>query len=112
MKEILPPLLITLALEVLVAAIWGLRRKDLALCVLVNLLTNPLVNFLYLVLPSVWALLGLECAVVMAEGTLYRTLGEGIRRPLALSLTANGVSFFLGAIILFFLRLYFWRWLV
>lgn len=112
MKEILPPLLITLALEVPVAAIWGLRRKDLALCVLVNLLTNPLVNFLYFVLPSVWALLGLECAAVAVEGALYRTLGEGIRRPLALSLAANGVSFFLGGLILFFLRLYFWRWLV
>ena len=112
MREILPPLLITLALETPVAALWGLRRKDLALCALVNALTNPLVNLLYLLFPSPWALVGLECAAMAAEGALYRSLGERIRRPFALSLAANGASFFLGGILLFFLRLYFWRWFI
>ncbi|HWS43613.1 MAG TPA: hypothetical protein VN421_11055 [Pseudoflavonifractor sp.] len=112
MKDILPPLLVTLALEVPVAALWGLRRSDLALCVLVNLLTNPLVNLLHLFFPSVWVLLALECAAVAAEGTLYRSLGHGVRKPFGLSITANAVSFLLGGAILFFLRIYFWRWLV
>lgn len=97
MGEILIPLALTLAMECAVALWWGLRRRDLALCALVNLLTNPLVNLVYLCVPSLWVLAGLECAAVAGEWALYRALGERIRRPLCLSLVANAASFFLGS---------------
>ena len=110
-KDILLPLLLTLMLEVPVALLWGLRKKDLALCVLVNLFTNPLVNLPRLFSPALWLPAVLECAVVTAEWYLYRALGENVRRPLALSVTANLVSFLLGGALLFLLKGYFWRWL-
>lgn len=109
-QDILPPLLVTLALEVPIALLWGLRKKDLALCVMVNLLTNPLANLLNLFSTALWVPAALECAVVAAEYLLYRRLGEKIRRPLALSITANLVSFLAGTLILFFLTAYFGRW--
>lgn len=110
MKDILPPLLMTLALEVPIAALWGLRRKNLALCALVNLLTNPLVNLVNLLFPSIWGLLLMECAAVAVEGVLYRSLGDGVRRPFGLAVTANAVSFLLGGILLFILQGFFPRW--
>lgn len=103
MKDILLPLLVTLALEVPIAALWGLRHKDLVLCALANCLTNPMVNLLHLLFPSIFLLLVLECAAVGVEGILYRSLGERVRRPFALSLTANAVSFLIGSVILLFL---------
>lgn len=108
--DIFAPLVMTLALEVPIAALWGLRRKDLLLCVMVNLLTNPLANLLYLLFPMLWVPAVLECAVVAAEGIIYRKLGERIKRPLSLSVTANLVSFLLGTILIFFLAPYFRRW--
>jgi len=110
-KDILLPLLVTLILEVPVAALWGLRRKDLVLCALVNCLTNPIVNLLHLLFLSTPLLLALECAAVGIEGALYRALGERVRRPFALSLMANAVSFLIGGGLLLFLKLYFVRWL-
>lgn len=108
-QDILSPLLMTLALEVPIALLWGLRKKDLLLCVLVNLLTNPLANLLYLFFTALWVPAVLECAVVAAECLLYRKLGERISRPLALSVTTNLVSFLAGPVILFFLTAYFGR---
>ena len=39
---------LTLVLELTFALIWGLRKKELLLVVLMNILTNPAVNLLYL----------------------------------------------------------------
>lgn len=108
--DILPPLLMTLALELPIALLWGLRGKNLALCAVLNLLTNPLVNLIRLFLPMLWLVPVLECAVIIAEGLLYRALGDGIRRPFCLSLTANLVSALLGTFLLFLVAAQFWRW--
>lgn len=112
MKDILLPLVLTLALEIPIALLWGLRKKDLALCVLVNLLTNPLANLLYLYFPEIWVPAVLECAVVAAEWFLYRSFGERIKRPLALSLSANAASFFLGGVVIIVAQLFGLRWFI
>ncbi|NCB63459.1 MAG: hypothetical protein EOM52_07565 [Clostridia bacterium] len=100
MERFLLPLALTLALELLVALLWGLRRRDLLLCVLANVLTNPAVNLAYLLVPTAWTVLFAECAAVGAEACCYRFCGEGIRRPLLLSLAANTLSFCVGVFLL------------
>ena len=87
---------LTLAVELCVALLWGLRGRDLALCALVNVLTNPVAVYLHWVWPAAWLAPVLEGAAVGAEGLLYRLRGEGIRRPFLLSLWANLCSFGLG----------------
>lgn len=72
------------------------RGKALALCVLVNLVTNPPVVLLYRLLGSGRLLTaGLEIAACVAEGLLYRYSGL-YKRPFLFSLAANALSFSLG----------------
>lgn len=92
-------LALTLMLEGIAALLWGLRKKNLLLLVLVNLLTNPAAVLLHALFPG-WAVTAaLEAGVVAAEGALYRRLGYGIRRPWLFSLCANGFSFCMGIVI-------------
>lgn len=100
MRTFVLPLLLTLAFELPVAALWGLRGRDLILCGLVNLLTNPLANLVHLFFPALWAALLTECGVAAAEGACYRACGENIRKPFLLSLAANLTSFLLGILLL------------
>ena len=90
---------LTLAIEFPIALLWGARRRDLLLCVLVNVLTNPVVVLLYWIFPAAWLLLLLECAAVGTEGLLYRWCAEHIRAPFLLALCANACSFLLGLLI-------------
>ena len=54
-------LALTLAIELLLALLWGLRGQDLILCALANLLTNPAVVLLNLIFPVPWFLLLPSC---------------------------------------------------
>lgn len=98
---------LTLAFELPFATLWGLRKRDLTLCALVNLLTNPLVVVCTLLWRAYvphpdWPLLAaLETAAVVAEGLLYRDLGERIRRPMLFSLCANALSYGSGLLVNF-----------
>lgn len=90
------PLVLTLVFEGIIALIWGLRKKNLLLFMLVNVLTNPAAVLLHAMFPG-WAVTAaLEAAVVLAEGALYRRLGYAVRRPWLFSLCANMFSFFMG----------------
>lgn len=95
----------TLVLELFFAWLWGLRRQDLVLCILVNLLTNPPVVLfsrlwrLYVNLPLWWFALFLELAAVFLEGLWYRQDGRHIAHPYLFSLCANAFSFGLGLLI-------------
>lgn len=100
MRNFLLPLALTLAVELPVALLFSVKGKDLLLCVLVNVLTNPLVNLLYISFPSPWFLAALECAAVWAEGAIYKCCGENIKRPRLLSVTANAASFCIGGFLL------------
>ena len=98
---------LTLLFEVPFAAVWGLRKRDLSLAVLVNVLTNPVVVLCtllwreYVPYPDWPAVAFLEIAAVLTEGLLYRNLGEHIRKPILLSLCANALSYGLGLLVNF-----------
>ena len=95
---------LTLVFEGAFALLWGLRGRDLVLCALVNLLTNPPLVFLVLC----WRHFGpappwlpvpfLEALAVWVEGHFYKRDGEHIRRPWLFSLCANAFSYGLGLI--------------
>lgn len=97
---------LTLALETPVAYAWGLRdRHNLAVAVLVNVLTNPavvLLNF-WLSVRTGWPRLAvqlpLEALAVTVEAVCYRECGKDIRRPALLSLCANGFSYCTGLLL-------------
>jgi len=92
---------LTLLLEGIVVLAWGLRRRDLILFVLVNVLTNPPAVLLHALFPGVT--LAIEAAVVAVEGSCYARLGDSIRRPWLLALIANGFSFSMGLLVNVFL---------
>ena len=105
--SLLLSLVITLATELSLALLLKVRSgKDLLVIALVNLLTNPIVNYcaywmLYLFgLRSIYTILViilLEAAAVLTEFLIYRQLllYERIGK-LKLSLLLNGASFLAG----------------
>ena len=107
LRDLLFALVLTAVLELAFAFLWGLRgRRTLGLVVLVNCLTNPLVNLGYLLLVGNlrWSALpvtaGLEAAAVLAEWWWYKN-GENtaVYRPLLFSLCANAFSFSCGVLL-------------
>ena len=103
-RALLLSLALTLAIEVPIAWLLGLRSLSmLRLAVLVNCLTNPLVVYAYWLLApaatsiAVW--LPLEAAAVLTEGALYRACGAPVRHPFLFSLLLNALSYTLGVLI-------------
>ena len=98
-------LLLTEAIELVFALVWGVRGRELWLVVLVNLLTNPLAVLGYALLRNVlpWPLLRIqlpiELMVFVLEALLYLRLSRTIRRPLLFALCINLVSYGLGLVI-------------
>ena len=97
-------LALTLAVEVPFAALWGLRGRDLSAAAWAQALTNPAVVLLwnvaraYVPLP-LWAVTAaLESAAVLTEGRVYARC-TAARRPLLLSLCANGLSYSIGLLL-------------
>lgn len=93
---------LTLVLELALALLWPVRRRDLVLVVLVNLLTNPLVvlahgalaafdPWLHTLLPELWAL--------ATEALLYCRLENRIRWPALFAPIANGLSYTMGLLL-------------
>ena len=96
-------LCITLFFELLAALLWGIRdRKNLVLVCFVNLLTNPIVVFLYYLIwfRTSWNLtlasVILECAAVLVEILMYRKHSKTIQMPILFGILANLFSFFGG----------------
>lgn len=101
-------LVLTVVLELSFLAALGVReRKDLALVVLVNVLTNPAVVLLHFlaVYRAGWnrvpVTIVLEAAAVLVEAHYYRRCGKAIHRPLLCALSANLFSYTMGFIINF-----------
>ena len=98
-------LLLTEAIELVFALVWGVRGRELWLVVLVNLLTNPLAVLGYALLrnalpwPPLWIQLPIELMVFVLEALLYLRLSRTIRRPLLFALCINLVSYGLGLVI-------------
>ena len=95
-------LLLTLALELPAALLFGLRKKEELLLVgLVNVITNPLVvlalNLFALfagIAPPWFLILPLEVFAILTEGLIYRRgLSKCPVHPLVFSLILNGISY-------------------
>ena len=98
-------LALTLLLESGFFLLIGKRdRRDLALLLLVNVLTNPVVVLSYWIvtLYTDWninlIMIPFELIAVLAEGWYYRKYGCGFKRPFLFSLGANAFSFGIGMI--------------
>ncbi len=100
--SMLTALALTLALELTFALFWGLRKQELLLVALMNILTNPAVNLLYFFavslcgLPVLPIVIMLEAAVFVTEGFCCRDV---IRRPWLFSLCVNGFSYAMGELL-------------
>ncbi len=105
LKSILTALLLTLAVELIAAAVLRVRKPtDYLFIALVNCFTNPIVNLIYyfsvVFLPEpvpyfIMALL--EVAVVFTEALLFsRLLSYKRLRPIIFSLILNASSFAAG----------------
>ncbi len=99
-------LLLTLLFEGLFALAWGLRgRREWAVLVLVNLLTNPAVVLLYHLstglwgLNPVWVTALLECVAIAAEWQYYKRCSEQLKHPFLFALLVNLFSYGVGYII-------------
>ena len=97
-------LALTLALELAFALLWGVKRGDMPLVALANVLTNPVVVLCH-ALAALWlpdllipVTLVLEMGAVLVEGWLFSTRSN-IRFPWGFALCANLFSFVLGLLI-------------
>ena len=90
---------LTVVMELAVALLWRVRRLDLALVALVNVLTNPLVVLLHWQLHSYgWLVHTIlpEVFALAAETIIYYRLENSIRKPLLFALVTNLVSYATG----------------
>ena len=97
---------LTIVLEETFGWMWGVRNRwDMTLVVLVNVLTNPAVVYLYYMNMIVvgWnrilVTVFLEMAAAAAEGLCYGAAGRGIRHPWLFSAGANLFSFMMGTVL-------------
>ncbi|MBQ4550823.1 MAG: hypothetical protein IJA49_06990 [Oscillospiraceae bacterium] len=85
---------LTLLIELPIAYLWGLRRRELVTVLMANVMTNPLAVALNLCgIPQV----PIELGVVLAEGLAYRLHFD--KRPCLLSLVSNAVSWGIGLLL-------------
>jgi hypothetical protein len=101
-------LILTIAVEILIALLLGLRRKtELTAVLLINLITNPALNFLLalnnqyrLIHQTTILTLCLEVLVVFIEWKLLvYALRLNNKKAFVLSLSMNAASFLAGLII-------------
>lgn len=97
-------LLLTVAVEVPLSLLVGMRRKELITVLLVNCLTNPIAMLLYWVLCARTSLSHLllrfliEATVVLTEGWIYAR-GTDRKHPYLCSLALNAASYGVGALL-------------
>ena len=85
---------LTLAIELPIAYLWGLRGRQLLTVLAANLMTNPLAVALHL---SGVPQLPIELGVVIAEGFAYSRHFE--KSPRLLALVSNALSWGIGGFI-------------
>lgn len=99
--SMLTALALTVAFELAFALVWGLRKKQLLLVILMNILTNPAVNLLYTCAYFLgwesWGLvLLLEAAAVVTEGCCCRGV---IKHPWLFAILINAFSYSMGELL-------------
>ncbi len=106
-KVMLNSLLITLTVELLVGLLLQIRGKDLIIIVLVNIMTNPLlnalvicVNYYYGLKVRLIVLIILELLAFISEGFVYyKFYKKKYINGFIISLILNLSSYFIGSII-------------
>ncbi len=98
-------LFLTLVLELAIGLLFRLKRKDILLLLLINILTNPAAVYLNILCQSflninmyLWQL-PIEISVVIIEWHCYRRFASALRRPFLLALLANTFSYSCGILI-------------
>lgn len=92
----------TLALELVFALTWGLRKRQLWMVVLMNILTNPAANALYSFMtvylgwPRLLPALLLELVVITVEGLCCKDFME---KPWAFVILVNAFSYTAGLLL-------------
>lgn len=101
LKTLAVSLLLTLALEGVLALLWGVKsRRDWLLLLAVNVVTNPIVVSLHALLGGGWPVTAaLEASAVLAEWLAYRKWGRDTRPAFLFSLCANCFSYFSGIVL-------------
>lgn len=99
---------LTVVFELTLALLLGVKGgRNIAVVILVNTLTNPIVNCIYIYVRyigkygniiSFLTAAVLEISAVMTEWLIYRSCTD-IKKPFRLSLSANCFSFFMGTVI-------------
>ena len=101
-------LLLTIVVEGIVAWLFGLRTKrELLTIALINVITNPLLNYLiavnsyfHLILQTTILILCLEVAIVLVEWRLLVwVLRQSTQKMLLLSFVMNACSYLAGLLI-------------
>lgn len=96
----------TIIIELIVAFILGLRKKDLVYVILVNIMTNPLVTSISMYVFVIYGLkykrismLFLELIALLSEAYVYKkTLNFKKINPFIISLLLNMSSYIFGLI--------------
>lgn len=92
----------TLIIELAIALICKVSKKDLPIVALANILTNPLVVLLFYSfryqLPQTLLIIVLEISAVLAEWLIYKHK-TSIKRPALIALLANAISYSVGFLI-------------
>ena len=104
----LTALVLTVVIEAALAFLFGVRtRYGQGIVLLVNVITNPLLNAVLTVVsfylsPAAyyWFLVPLELLVVLAEGRIYRSMLQNRMNPYLFSLLLNAGSYLIGSGIL------------
>ena len=108
---ILNYLILTISLELLLSFILGLRKKDLIYVILVNILTNPILNALSILIYIEYcykyfiiSIILLEIIAFIVEGLIYKTvLSHRKINSILLSFILNLFSFGIGLLINYFI---------
>ena len=107
-SKLILALILTIILEVLIAISFNYRKKsELLTIVLINVITNPLLNYLLLVNSyfnlvsmNIFILIFLEVIVVIVEWMLLRyALRQNPKKLLILSVVMNATSFLVGLLL-------------
>jgi hypothetical protein len=102
-------LILTLIVELAVAVLFGYKSKrELTGIAAVSLVTNPILNFIFLsnnyfafLIVNVWSILIMESAIVLIEWLMLRyALNDKPIRLLLMSIAMNSCSYLAGLLLL------------
>jgi hypothetical protein len=108
-KSLVLSLILTIALEILISYILGIRNKDdFKIVILVNIYTNPIVVFLSNIVQLInntlvyyCSIFMLEIGAIVIEALLYKKYLKEKINPIRLSIYSNTFSFCIGIILLY-----------